>query len=92
MTEHEWTRFDADRRGGRSLAEARTLKRLYGSVVGVPLVDPDTLAKLGCMTLHTRSDRPLTPDEADSVVQLAVMRAPELSRQIAHRTGMSGRL
>ena len=43
MTEHEWTRFDADRRGGRSLAEARTLD--YGSVVGVPLVDPDTLAK-----------------------------------------------
>ena len=36
------------------------------------------------MTLHTRSDRPLTPDEADSVVQLAVMRAPRNSQGRLH--------
>lgn len=88
MTEQQWRNVDEDIRAGRSLAEAQKLKSMYGTAVGVPLRDAATLAKLGCVTLHTASGRSLTSDEIEKLVRLMVTQSPELSRQIVRRASL----
>jgi hypothetical protein len=82
MSEREWDALDESKTAGRSLFEARRLRELYGTAIGVPLKDPDSRAKLGCITLHTGRDRPLTEAEAEDIVALMLTGAPDLARQL----------
>lgn len=82
MSSEEWEQVDEERRESRSLEEARELKRLYGTAIGVPLRHPDSLARLGCLTIHTKRGHSLADEEVDLVVELLVTRTSELCRQI----------
>lgn len=88
MTQAQWAKLDERQTEGRTLEDARTLKRMYGTAVGVRLADPDSMTRLGCLTLHTKHDEHLSDNRADLVASLLLLRAHQISRQIAQSAGI----
>ena len=83
MSKREWqSSVDAKHREGRTLKDARSLKSLYGSAVGVPLIDARYGARIGCMIVHSPRERTLSDVQRDVILELMYARAPVLAREI----------
>lgn len=83
MTEEEWAREPRSVREGRSLAEARILKALYGTAIGAALRHPKEGSPIGCATIHTKSGHALTETQADACAEILVAGAVQLSYTVA---------
>lgn len=92
MSDRQWRALDDTKTLGRTLGEARTLKRLYGTVVGVPMVDPQSKASLGCVTLHTKAHDPLSDEHAIELAIVMTAATSELATQVVNLSGLAARL
>ena len=60
MTPTDWEAWPAEMRLKRSLADARRLKSLYGTAIGVRIPMPGgQRSGVGCLTVHTEAKSPL---------------------------------
>jgi hypothetical protein len=83
MTEQEWRATDKSMSEGRSLTDARALKLLYGTAVGVSLRHPRSEKPMGCITLHTPASHPLTTVQAETCIELLAVQAVHIAEYVA---------
>lgn len=85
MDASQWLELDQGIRLRRRLDDAKRLKRIYGTAIGVGLRDPASGARVGCITLHSPKARPLSELETKEVLHLMLASSTELSRQLCSR-------
>jgi hypothetical protein len=59
MTKEDWSKEPQDSREYRTLKDAKDLRDLYGTAVGVQLRHISSGYPLGCITIHTSAEEPL---------------------------------
>lgn len=83
MTDIEWTELNPAVREGRSLEDARRLRRIYGTALGASIPHAESGHPIGCITLHTGRGDSLSEFEARKCAELLVVQARRLGQTIS---------